>query len=60
MLAFLESRGNWHRARCDTEVLVNTAERVRVRAMINGDYLLLKNLSVFRSEIIKKQSYGSC
>jgi hypothetical protein len=57
-LGFLESRRNWNRARCDTEVRVNTAERVRVRAMINGDYLLLKNLSVFR-EIIKKQPYGS-
>jgi hypothetical protein len=46
-LAFVESRRNWHRAWCDTEVRVNTAEQVRVRAMIEGDYLLLKNLSVF-------------
>ena len=46
-LAFLESRRNYHRAWCDTEVRVNTAERVRVRAMLNGDYLLFKNLSVF-------------
>jgi len=42
-LAFLESRRNWHRASCDTEVRVNRADRVTVRAMINGDYLLLKN-----------------
>ena len=58
-LAFLESRRNWHRARCDTEDRVNMAERVRVRAIINGDYLFLKNLSVFRAEIIKKQPDGS-
>lgn len=58
-LAFVESRCNLHRAQCDTEVRVNTAERVRVRATIDGDYLLLKKLSVFRSEIIKQQPYGS-
>ena len=43
MLAFLESRRNWHRASCDTEIRVNTADRVTVRATIDGDYLLLKN-----------------
>ncbi len=58
-LAFVESRRNLHRAQRDTEIRVNTAERVRVRVTIGGDYLLLKNLSVFRWEIIKKQPYGS-
>ena len=43
MLAFLESRRNWHRASCDTEIRVNTADPVTVRATIDGDYLLLKN-----------------
>ncbi len=43
MLAFLESRRNWHRASYDTEIRVNTVDRVTVRAMIDGDYLLLKN-----------------
>lgn len=43
MLAFVERRRNWHRASCDTEVWVNTAYRVTVRATIDGDYLLLKN-----------------
>lgn len=57
-LGFLESRRNWHSAWCDTEVRVNTAERVRVRAMLNGDYLLFKNFSVFR-EMLQKQPYGS-
>ena len=42
-LAFLESRRNWHRASRDTEIRVNTADRVTVRAMIDGDYILLKN-----------------
>ena len=42
-LAFLESRCNWHRASRDTEIRVNTVDRVTVRAMIDGDYLLLKN-----------------
>jgi hypothetical protein len=42
-LAFLETRRNWHRASCDTEIRVNTAARVTVRATIEGDYLLLKN-----------------
>ncbi len=43
MLAFLERRPNWHRASSDTEVRVNTADGVTVRAIIDGDYLLLKN-----------------
>jgi hypothetical protein len=43
MLAFLESRPNWRRASYDTEIRVNTADRVTVRAMIDGDYLPLKN-----------------
>ncbi len=43
MLAFLETRRNQYRASYDTEVRVNTADRVTVRATIDGDYLLLKN-----------------
>ena len=43
IFAFLESRRNWHRVSCDTEVRVNTVDGVTVRAMIDGDYLLLKN-----------------
>ena len=42
-LAFLETRRNWHRASRHTEIRVNTAARVTVRATIDGDYLLLKN-----------------